>query len=284
MEDGMRSRTRWLAALAGALALGAVVGWPALNRFFYPPNVVGQEAYAGQDEAVARDCFSHDRFDALLRKHVKTDSGVDYAGLKRDEVELRAYIESQGPADLSKCSRDDILAFYINAYNAATLLLIVERYPGLRSIRDIPANQRWDDVRWDLAGERWSLTQIEHEVLRKRFKEPRLHFAINCASKSCPPLRNEAYVGSRIDAQLQDTAERFNRAGGAVWDRTGRTLRLSKIYDWYLGDFADSTDGLPDVAAKYLGKEVAREILEARASIRVEFQDYDWSLNEAKAK
>lgn len=160
------------------------------------------------------------RFDALLRTQVDADGLVDYAGLKDAHAELDAYIRSLAAAPFEQLGRDEKLALLINAYNAFTLRLVLDHWP-LASIRHIPGKRRWDAPRWRLAGETLSLNQIENERIRPRFKEPRIHFALVCAARGCPPLRAEAYTGARLSAQLADQARRVHS--------DGRWLRFASI-------------------------------------------------------
>lgn len=243
-------------------------------HYFYPKKVVAVETYSIKGEA--KSSIDHTAFDTLLKKHV-VKGRVDYANFKKDQDALRGYLKSLETIDSTTCTRDDLLALFVNAYNAATLELILEHYPGIASIKDIPAAQRWDDKRWTICGEKVSLTDLEHEILRKRFDEPRIHFAINCASIGCPPLRSEAFVGEKIDAQLQDQAVAMNRDfGGAHWD--GTKLTLSKIYDWFEDDFKRKME-LKNFVAQFMAPEAALEV-KKRTKVDIVFQDYNWSLND----
>lgn len=159
---------------------------------------------------------THARFDDLLKRHVRSNGEVDYKSLKKDASTLNAYLdELKRSRGLTAWSLDQRLAFYINAYNAFTLKVIVDRYP-IESIKDlnpliaIPGYHTvWTKKFIDLDGQKLSLDDIEHNILRKQFNDPRIHFAINCASRSCPHLRSEAYVAGKINVQLEDQAKRF---------------------------------------------------------------------------
>ena len=247
--------------------------WGWARRRFYPAKVTAVEAYTV--EPVAKKTVDHSVFDQLLKKYV-VKGRVDYAKLKLEQDALRGYLKSLETIQQSALSRDEVLGLFVNAYNAATLELILEHYPGLASIKDIPAEKRWDDVRWTIAGELVSLSELEHDILRKRFEEPRIHFAINCASIGCPPLRSEVYTGANLEAQLQDQGLAMNRDfGGAKWD--GTTLRLSKIYDWFEDDFTRHME-LKNFVAQYMAPGASDEVKQ-RAKVRIEFQDYNWALN-----
>ncbi|HEX7008405.1 MAG TPA: VTT domain-containing protein [Phycisphaeraceae bacterium] len=245
----------------------------ALARLGGPPRVTLAEHY---DSQTSGDRFDHSRFDALLKQVVDDQGLVDYARLQQNAAELDAYLAELAQAPFEKLSRDEKLAMLINAYNAFTLRLILDHWP-VESIRDI--DQPWDGPRWNLGGRMLTLNQIEHEEIRGKFREPRIHFAVNCASIGCPPLRREAYVGSRIDEQLQDQALIVHR-NGSRWFRfdplSGR-LELTKLYQWYGSDFEQVADTVVDYAAQF--NPLLREAVEAGKPIEVVFLDYDWSLN-----
>jgi hypothetical protein len=233
----------------------------------------------------------HAAWSALLAKHVKladargTASRVDYAGFARDRAALRAYLDSLArvtPAEFAQFGRADQMALLINAYNAATVELILTQYPRHASIKDYGSLFRsaWQKPFVRLLGETLTLDQIEHERLRGRrgFGEPRVHFAVNCASLGCPMLREEAYVGARLDAQLAEQTRRFlsDRSRNRFDAEDG--LALSSIFKWYRDDFArgDLARFLAPFAAE-LGAPPQQ-----LAGARISFLDYDWRLNDAK--
>ncbi len=259
-----------------AVALLGVAAMFILKPLFRPARVLSKETYVADPASNAR--IDHAVFDALLKKHVK-NGRVDYAKLKNEQDALRGYLKGIEALDAKSFNRNELLALFVNAYNAATLELILEHYPGIASIKDIPGAKRWDDKRWTVCGELLSLSELEHNILRKRFEEPRIHFAINCASISCPPIRSEAYTGDAIDAQLQEQTLTMNREfGGAQWDAATATLRLSKIYDWYEGDFTRAGE-LKDYVARYAAADVAEQ-LKKRTKVDIVFQEYNWTLND----
>jgi len=250
-----------------------------LVRWFGPPRVELGEAYAPQRDGPV---FDHSAFDALLGPYVDDDGLVDYLGLGRRQADLDRYLASLAAAPFEELGRDEKLALWIDAYNAFTLKLILEHYP-LKSIRDIPSAERWDRVRWNVAGVEYSLNQIEHEQIRPKFREPRIHFALVCAAVSCPPLRREAYVGAQLDEQLEDQARRVHAdgrflryAGGA-----GR-IELTSLYEWYGGDFEQIAGSVVDYAARYR-PDLAAD-LETGRRPTPRFIDYDWSLNRQPAE
>jgi hypothetical protein len=243
-------------------------------RSLLGPPVVAVETYA---VGPAGPTFDHASYDGLLRRHV--DEGwVDYAGLRAEEAELDAYLAALAQAPFDDLGRDEKLALLINAYNAATLKLILDYYP-LESINDIPAARRWSDRRWVVGGRTWSLDEIEHEQIRPHFVEPRIHFALVCAAIGCPILRSEAYDAARLDAQLEaqmvycHNHERWFRI-----DANGQNVQLSSLYDWYRTDFASADRTVLEFIAPYV--EPLRVALAAGVMPAVRFLDYDWTLND----
>jgi hypothetical protein len=226
----------------------------------------------------ASTVVDHGPFDALLAEFVR-GGRVDYAGLQGKARDLDAYLQALAGVRKDALGRDERLALYINAYNAATLRLILD-HPGIRSIMDIPEERRWKEARWTVAGERLSLDDIEHAILRKQFNEPRLHFAIVCASKGCPPLRSEAYAGQRVGEQLEDQARRVHQDPYYLrWDEAGRTLHLTRLYEWFKEDFAPGERSLTEAVAPWCAPAVAESLRSDPAGVRIQFLEWDWSLN-----
>ncbi|MEO8601067.1 MAG: DUF547 domain-containing protein [bacterium] len=228
----------------------------------------------------------HAAWNTIVARYVR-EGIVDYAGLKRSGLPaLDGYLQSLE----SVCRRhyntwtgEQKLAFWINAYNAYTVKLILDHYPlkSIRSIGLLPgAAFRENFIPLQaLRGKVLSLNDIEHDILRKEFREPRIHFAIVCASKSCPELRNEAYRATTLDAQLTEAARRFvSDSSKNRFDAASRTLRLSSIFDWFREDFERSSQTLPAFVARYAEPATATA-LSSGGNVRVEFLDYDWSLN-----
>jgi hypothetical protein len=239
----------------------------------------------------------HAAWTALLAKHVRlldargSASRVDYTGFARDRAALQAYLAQLAqtpPAELARLPRPDQIAFLINAYNAATIELILGEYPRRASIRDYGSLFRsaWQRPFVRLLGETLTLDQIEHERLRgpRGFAEPRVHFALNCASIGCPMLREEAYVGARLEAQLDEQAVRFLSDRSRNRYTRERGLELSKIFDWYEEDFGPSGPA-SWVLARYADAVV--DDPEQRSALRHAVRkpawstlDYDWRLND----
>jgi len=246
----------------------------------------------------ARSGASFGPYQLLLGAAVK-GSAVDYALLTRDRSVLDAAVASfNAPETLAESSwtRAERFAFWINAYNAFTIAAIVDRYPihgswlslaPRNSIRQIDGV--WTKLKWNAAGREVTLDEIEHGILRPTFKDPRVHFAINCASKSCPPIRGEPYLPDHLDAQLDDAARRYLASRFGLQISEGR-LKVSSIFKWYGDDFiarfAPTIDQQrPDRDRAILGVIAAYGPPEAAAlarsgGARIQFLSYDWSLND----
>lgn len=219
--------------------------------------------------------ISHDLLDGLLKKYVNAQGNVDYAGIKKEQKILDSYLDLLSNHEPSKTwSNDEQLVYWINVYNAFTISLVVKNYP-VASIKDIRPgisfiNSVWDIKFIKIGKETYDLNNIEHSILRKKFNEPRIHFAINCASYSCPNLRNEAYVASRLDDQLTDAAKSFlgDKNKNEI---TADRIVISKIFDWFTGDFKKSGT-LIDFLNKYAP-------LKINATAKILYKDYIWTLN-----
>jgi len=248
---------------------------------------------------------SYDDYVVVLG-YVDSEGRVDYAGLKDERASLDAFVASLdalAPATYASWSDPDKIAFWINAYNALTLRLVVDHYPiapaqpkagfpkagfPKNSIGQIPGV--WDQKRFGVMGQALTLDEIEHQRLRAAFKEPRIHMALVCAAVSCPKLRNEPYRGATLDDQLDAQARVFlsdlrkfhiDRESGEVW--------TSRIFEWFADDFlpqASATDepfvaqrkAITAFASKYVSA-ADRRYLET-ADFKVAFFEYDWTLNE----
>jgi len=235
--------------------------------------------------------IDHSLFTQVLEAHVKNGL-VDYVGLKTD-TRLPRYLEQLAATDPSLLANDkERLALWLNAYNAYTLELIVKRQPK-RSITQIGTGglvlgsvlktTAWDIPLAVVGGKKYTLNQIEHEVIRAKFKDARTHFALNCASGSCPVLRTEAYDAKHLDEQLDDQGRQFLADSTKnSFDLATRTARLSSIFKWYRGDFGASDTQALLTAAKYAPPEVRSAIEADPAAWKVKFLAYDWSLNDQK--
>jgi hypothetical protein len=228
----------------------------------------------------AQATFDHGRFDRALAAHV-TDGRVDYAAFAASR-EFTAYLGMLSSFDPSRLERDERLAFWINAYNAFTIELI-NRNEERRSIRKI--SRPWSTRFIRIGGRTLSLDDIEHEIVRKEFREPRIHFALVCAAKGCPPLRSEAYTGPMLERQLDDQTVTFlTRTPGKNWvDVATGTVWLSPIFKFrdYEKDFGGSREAIGRFVAGYFrraGLRAEAEVLE-RGRFALKYTDYDWSLN-----
>lgn len=240
---------------------------------------------------------SYATWDGLLKKHVHwlTDnkqSRVDYSAFAQDRDALHALLANWSAvtaADFAALSRPQQMAFLINAYNGFTVELILTQYPNLKSIKDLGnvLQSPWKKKFFRLLGDERDLDWIEHEQLRPRYNDWRVHVGVNCASIGCPALRPEAYTPAKLDAQLDDGMLRFmsdptrNRYAG---DR----VELSAIFKWFSEDFQKGNRGirsLDDLILLYadaLGIPSADREAIRTGSTRVRYRDYDWSLNDAK--
>lgn len=221
----------------------------------------------------------HDGWDVLLQMHVKNGL-VDYNGFKEHENRLDDYLQQLAEIPTEQISGNEKFALYINAYNAYTIKLILQNFKNGRppvSIKDIGGfwSSPWSIRFAVVSGETLTLDNIEHDILRKEFDEPRVHFAVNCASRSCPPLLNKAYRGVLLDEQLQENTRKF------LNDRhftrmEGTTLYVSKIFKWFGEDF---NDDIPGFVRKHAGAQLQHVFEAGGDRIVVKYLDYDWSLN-----
>jgi hypothetical protein len=243
---------------------------------------------------------SHGAWTTLVAAHVRwNDAGtattVDYAGFARDRAALDAYrgaLASVASKEFATWPAADRIAFLVNAYNANTIALVLTRYPDLASIKDLGGwiTSPWKERFFTLLDETRSLDDVEHGLLRGGVgaDEPRIHFALNCASIGCPALRPEAYRGDALDAQLADQTRRFlsDRTRNR-WDEAGGRLQVSKIFDWYGKDFAraaGSVAGFLGRRAEELSDDPAVRARIAAGDVPVTFLEYDWRLNDAHAR
>jgi hypothetical protein len=221
----------------------------------------------------------HQEWDSLLKAHVKDNGLVDYKGFIADSQRLNAYLtklSNHHPND-ENWSRNQQLAYWINAYNAYTVKLILKHYP-VKSIKDIVngpnipfVNSPWDINFIDIEGREYDLNNLEHGIIREQFKEPRIHFAVNCASISCPVLRPEAYTADKLNQQLNEQARLFIQ-NPAKNQLEKNQVRISKIFRWYSGDFKKEGRSMIDYLNKYCNETISED-----ASI--DYMDYNWKLN-----
>ncbi len=274
---GWTKRTTVLAAIAVLMLSVAACTWikrSALVGLFGPPPVKLVNKFHNRPGGPV---FSNQEFNTVVSTYVHPGGWVNYVGLAAHPQKLNAYIASLANAPFAQLGRNQKLALLINAYNACTLRLILDYYPSIKSIMDIPSDQRWAAMRWNIGGKRYSLESVEL-MLRTDFADPRIHFAIVCASIGCPPLLNEAYEGNTVEAQLQSQAEYVNN--NARWlrfSKSGKTVHLTKLYDWYGGDFTQAAGSVLKFAARY-NKQLAADIA-ADKPPQIVFKSYNWNLN-----
>jgi hypothetical protein len=245
-----------------------------------------------QQAAVTFD-HEHAQWTQVLRACVH-DGGFDYAKLKQDRITLDAYlrtIQAVTPAQLEGWSEKQRFAFWINTYNAHCILKVIDNYP-LKSIRKLDgafgiktvfdkAFIPMKSLHPDGENEELALNDIEHKILRKRYKDARLHAAINCASASCPPLRNEAFTADKLDAQLDEQMRAFvNDAARNHVDPAQKKLELSEIFKWFAEDFERDAKSVQEFLIRFAPAEKAEFIRGAK----IRYIDYDWSLNEPAKK
>ena len=215
---------------------------------------------------------NHGDWNDLLTKHVSSTGKVSYTGFKSDQTKLDAYLSNLSTASVPS-NQDEALALWINAYNAYTVKLIISNWP-VSSIKDVSAkvgsSTPWDYSFAQVAGKTYTLNQIEHEIIRKQFNEPRIHFAVNCAAKSCPPLLNRAYTGAKLKQQLANQTKKFvnNPASNTLGSSA---VSLSKIFEWFKDDFTKN-----GTLISFINQYSDAKISE---SASVKFNEYIWTLN-----
>lgn len=227
-------------------------------------NVVEKEA----PKEAEQKFFSHDTWDELLRKYVSTSGQVNYGGFKQDKAKLQSYLDLLADnAPTSAMSKNDQIAYWINAYNAFTVDLIVDNYPT-SSILKLDGGKTWYVKRITIGGKKYSLNDIEKNILIGQFKESRVHFAINCAAQSCPPLRNRAWKGNSLNSDLARATKDFinNDKYNQI---SKKKANLSRIFDWYKGDFGDVNAFI----SQYSDTSITSKTTMA-------FNEYNWDLNE----
>lgn len=232
---------------------------------------------------------SHQLFTEVLKQHVKNGL-VDYKNLKKD-IRLEKYLAQLSNTDPGKLSRNEKLAFWINAYNAFTLQVIVENYP-VESITDLNTGGKiigyllgktvWDKEFISINKKKYSLGDIEHKILRK-MNEPRIHFSIVCASISCPPLRNEAFEADKIEEQLKSQTVQFvNDNARNYFDAKKRKAYLSKIFSWFSEDFGSSDEKILKFVSQYLPENISSDNKNNLSGWDISYKEYNWNLNEQK--
>ncbi len=252
-----------------------------------------------QTGGLIAESMNHEQWDSLLKKHVKSIDGgsataLDYAGFARDTDRFKSYQDQLShvtQTEFDQWNKDAQLAFLINAYNAFTVALILTKYPDLDSIKNLGSffSSPWKKKFIKLLGQTRSLDDIEHKLIRGsgRYNDPRIHFAVNCASIGCPALRAEAYIADRIDLQLQDQTRQFLSDASRNRFTNGR-LEVSSIFKWYREDFEKGWLGFDSLEEFFAAYAVQLGMTDEQLSnlksgkIEIEFLDYDWRLNDAR--
>ncbi|GAB4293593.1 MAG: DUF547 domain-containing protein [Ignavibacteriaceae bacterium] len=230
-------------------------------------------------------------YSSLLSDYVR-EGKVDYENLCADDLLGKSINSLRNLNKELLKNQDDSLAFWINIYNAYTLKIVCDNYP-VESIVDIGwggliighvlGTSVWDKKFVKTESGLLSLNDIEHDIIRKKFNDPRIHFALVCASESCPPLLNEAYNGENLNIQLHKQALKFlNDSTRNRFDLKNRKALLSSIFDWYRDDFANDEEGLLLFIAEYLPDEIKSDILTNSGKWSIKYLNYDWSLNDSK--
>lgn len=272
--------------MVSSMVTGASACWSrllAISAIALAPSVLAGEA-----------TFDHSIWDRVVKKHVNAIGEVNYGALKTDRADLDAYVKLLGEISPENKpalfpSKAHELAYYINAYNAFTTAGVVNGYPT-KSVRDLGMLfgffRRYDYV---MGGRRISLSSLENDIIRSaRFSEPRIHFAIVCASLSCPKVAAEAYTGEKLEQQLTAAAKQFVNERRNVYVQAN-SVTLSEIFKWYEKDFlAKAPGGILEFAKLYASEELKSALDKLPKGVKLRYFDYDWSINDpgsrAKAK
>ncbi|MEO1654488.1 MAG: DUF547 domain-containing protein [Bacteroidota bacterium] len=237
------------------------------------PKVEDETVAKPQAEAVSAQPApskpQHQAWDQLLQKYVSASGKVNYNGFKASQAQLQAYLDDLSAHPIqNNWSRDEKMAYWINAYNAFTVKLIVDNYP-LSSITKLHGGKPWD-VKWIKLGDKtYSLNNIENDILRPVYKDARIHFAVNCAALSCPPLLNQAWTAQNLQANLNSQARKFINNTQYNQVSTDK-VAISKIFEWYAVDFGSS---IVNYLNQYSGVKI-------KSDAQVSYQEYNWSLNQ----
>lgn len=237
--------------------------------------------FSGLDRTGSAAGFDHSKFDQVLKTYVNNQGLVDYNGIAGDQS-FKMYMESLKSAQTDSMSRDGQLAFWINAYNAVTIDKVIKWKPK-KSVRETIVPGVWTSTKFftsrehTVAGKALSQDDIEHDILRKQLKEPRIHFAIICASSSCPQLPRFAYTDENMQAKLEEETRNYiNSDRGTQIDSEKDILYLSKLFDWFRGDFEYKSGSVLGFMKPYLNE---RTLAFWGKEPKIKYIDYDWSLN-----
>lgn len=256
-----------------------------IKGFFLFMFLFPSMGWAQKQNKVSSFDLSHSTLTQVLQKHVVVRgpvSQVNYKALKKDPSQLNAYLKKLDKVkkrELQSWTKQQQYVFWVNAYNAYTLKLIVDNYP-VKSIRDLGSflKSPWKKKFFTLLGQKRSLDEVEHKILRVQFNEPRTHFAVNCASIGCPALLNEAFTADKLELQLEKQTRAFLR------DRSrnkidGRRLIISKIFDWFKKDFTKNGQTVQKFVARYIAGDPSVKAKLNQGKFKVRYSSYDWNLN-----
>lgn len=253
----------------------------ALPLVAFAPSLDSHAMASGESsELCDSDRVEHRLFDRLLSKHVNASGRVDWPALAKEGVLLDKYLALLARTDVKKLSDDERKAFYLNAYNAATMRLVLDHYP-IDSILDVPEELRWSKERWRIGGATWSLETLFNDAILPSFDDERAWFAVSRASCGGPPLRNEAYTATNLARQLDDQRERVLTDERIVaLDADAGEVRLAGFLDWFDGSLTSSRDSILDYLSKHRADILAAKV--ADADLDVVWLDHDWALNEVE--
>lgn len=230
---------------------------------------------------VSAGTFDHSKFDQALKKYVDDKGLVDYNSIAKDSG-FSEYVQSLQTARVEEFSRDGQLAFWINGYNAVTIDKVIKKKPK-KSVRETFIPGVWTATKFFtsrehiVAGKRLSQDDIEHEILRKQFKDPRIHFAIICASMGCPPLPRIAYTEENVQTRLEEETRKYlNSPRGTRIDRAENTLHVSKLFDWFATDFIQKSGSTLAFMRLYLNEET---LSFSERDPKISYLEYNWALN-----
>ena len=227
------------------------------------------------------DGFDHSKFDRILKEYVDEKGLVDYNGIAKDG-RFPEYMQTLENAKAEALSRDGQLAFWINAYNAVTIDKVIKWKPE-KSVRETLIPGLWTATKFFttqdhmVAGRKLSQDNIEHDILRKQFNDPRIHFAIICASRGCPPLPRIAYTEENVQQRLEEETRAYiNSSRGTRIDRAENTLYVSKLFEWFADDFVKKSGSVMAFMRTYVDKEIRRFM---ESDPKIGYLEYDWALN-----
>ncbi len=261
------------------------------NAYAFTPKAVAASVTEqfSTAETSSEKTIDHSDLSKLLQAYVKRDNAglnrVDYKSFKNSAPALNAYINKLQQQKVTRLNKNEQFAYWSNLYNALTIKVILDAYP-VRSIKDIDispglfADGPWGKKLIKIEGTEISLDDIEHQILRKVFHDPRVHYAVNCASVGCPNLQKEAFEGSKLNQQLDAAAADYINSNRGAVVKNNR-LAVSKIYSWFSKDFGSSDEAIIRHLKKYAKQDLKQKL---KSITTIDSSFYDWSLNDQKNK